>query len=333
MPPRLDLRQVGLQRGRVHRDQHVGVVAGRRDVARGELDLERRDPVHRAGRGPDLRREVGQGREVVAEHRGGGGEAIAGQLHAVAGVPREPDDDAFLLFDGLGHAWPAVPTDAPFVALRASGSAGSVTSRPSSVLRPHARDGPSRVDSHHEDTIDWDRRDLRLSVDRLRRLGSGRHGLGAERVRRRGDRRDAGRARRGHRLDRHRRGLRRRRLRDARRPGDRRPARRRDRRLARSRPSPRDPGSGPSRSARPATPPSAASAPTTSTCTSSTGPTDGVPVEESWGAMAELVDAGKVRWIGVSNFDRDADRALRGGPPRRFPAAGVLDAQPAQRRD
>lgn len=30
----------------------------------------------------------------------------------------------------------------------------------------------------------------------------------------------------------------------------------------------------------------------------------GTPVEESWGAMADLVRAGKVRWAGVSNFDR-----------------------------
>ena len=30
----------------------------------------------------------------------------------------------------------------------------------------------------------------------------------------------------------------------------------------------------------------------------------GVPIDETWGAMSELVSAGKVRFVGVSNFDQ-----------------------------
>lgn len=33
--------------------------------------------------------------------------------------------------------------------------------------------------------------------------------------------------------------------------------------------------------------------------------TTGTPIEESWGTMVELVGEGKVRWIGVSNFDEE----------------------------
>ena len=54
----------------------------------------------------------------------------------------------------------------------------------------------------------------------------------------------------------------------------------------------------------------------------------GTPVEDSWGTMGELVDEGKVRWLGVCNFDVDAARALRGRPARRLAAAAALAAQP-----
>src|SRR5690606_9074150 len=45
-----------------------------------------------AGGRADLRGEVRQGRQVVAERRGLRGEAVTGELHAVTRVPREPDD-------------------------------------------------------------------------------------------------------------------------------------------------------------------------------------------------------------------------------------------------
>ena len=69
----------------------------------GEVQLEGRDPGQRPGRGADLGGEVGQGGQVVAEHGGLGGEPVAGQLHAVAGVAGEPDDDAIELDDLFGH--------------------------------------------------------------------------------------------------------------------------------------------------------------------------------------------------------------------------------------
>ena len=67
----------------------------------GELDLERGDPVDGPGRRPDLGGEVRQRRQVVAEHGGGGREPVPRQLHPVAGVAGEPDDDALFLLDRL----------------------------------------------------------------------------------------------------------------------------------------------------------------------------------------------------------------------------------------
>ena len=95
--------QVRLQRGRVHRHEHVGRVAGREDVVVGEVELEAGDAGQRAGRRADLGREVRQRRDVVADERRLAREAAAGQLHAVAGVAGEADRHLLELLDLLGH--------------------------------------------------------------------------------------------------------------------------------------------------------------------------------------------------------------------------------------
>ena len=57
----------------------------------------------------------------------------------------------------------------------------------------------------------------------------------------------------------------------------------------------------------------------------------GTPVEESWAAMARLVEEGKVRAAGRDQLRRRPARALRGDPPRGLAAAAVL-AHPARGR-
>ena len=99
---RRQVPEVGLERRRVHRHEHVRGVAGRVDVRGREADLEAGDARQRARRGPDLGREVRQGGDVVAEDGRGARELRAGQLHAVARIAREPDRDALQLLDGRG---------------------------------------------------------------------------------------------------------------------------------------------------------------------------------------------------------------------------------------
>ncbi len=96
------LADVHLQRRRVHRDQHVGLVARGLDRARTEVDLECRDTEGRPLRSADFRRKIGKGREVVAGQRGRQSELAAGQLHAVAAVAREPHDHRFHRRLGFG---------------------------------------------------------------------------------------------------------------------------------------------------------------------------------------------------------------------------------------
>jgi hypothetical protein len=95
--------EVRLQRRRVHGHEHVRGVARGEDVVVGEVDLEAGHARERARGRADLRREVGQRREVVPEHGRLAREAAAGQLHAVARVAGEPDHDVVELLDGLGH--------------------------------------------------------------------------------------------------------------------------------------------------------------------------------------------------------------------------------------
>ena len=56
--PLRQVAEVRLQRGGVHRDEHVRAVAGGEDVVVGEVDLEPRDAGERAGGRADLGREV-----------------------------------------------------------------------------------------------------------------------------------------------------------------------------------------------------------------------------------------------------------------------------------
>ena len=110
----LEAVQVGLECGRVHRDEHVRLVAGGGDVVVGDLHLEGGHPVDGALWRADLGREVGEGGQVVAERGAHRGEAVAGQLHAVTGVAGESDHESVEDFglrrtrsiDGVGHVNP-----------------------------------------------------------------------------------------------------------------------------------------------------------------------------------------------------------------------------------
>ena len=81
----------------------------------------------------------------------------------------------------------------------------------------------------------------------------------------------------------------------------------------------------------------AASAPTTSTSTRCTAPSPTTDVEETLGALTDLVRQGKVRYIGSSSFSGQPDRRGAVGRPRPGPgavrhrAAAVLDPGPRHR--
>ena len=54
------VRDIGLERSRIHRDQHIRPIAGSHDVVIGKVQLEARHARQGAGWCADLRREVRQ---------------------------------------------------------------------------------------------------------------------------------------------------------------------------------------------------------------------------------------------------------------------------------
>jgi hypothetical protein len=137
--------KIRLEGGRVHRDEDVGTVARGQDVVIGEVQLERRDAGQRAGRSPDLSGEVGQRRQVVAEGGGLLGEPIAGQLHAVAGVARNSDDDTVELLDVLGHQNVPPPCSPELSRANTPAASVSVPARASRVPARTSLRGKSRI--------------------------------------------------------------------------------------------------------------------------------------------------------------------------------------------
>ena len=90
-PALLEVRDIGDEGGRVHGDQRLQRIAGREDLARGELHLVSADAGQGAAGRADLGRKVGERGDVVAMQRRRVGELAPHHLHAVAGVAGQPD--------------------------------------------------------------------------------------------------------------------------------------------------------------------------------------------------------------------------------------------------
>ena len=100
-----EIADVDLERRRVHGDEDARLVARREDVVVREVDLESGHAGKRTGGRTDLGGEVGKRREIVPEDGRLAREAIARELHPVAGVAGEPDDDPFEVLDRLGRGY------------------------------------------------------------------------------------------------------------------------------------------------------------------------------------------------------------------------------------
>jgi hypothetical protein len=89
----LQVADIRLQRRRIHRNQRVDFVAGGEDVAAGKVELKPADPRQRSRRCANFGRKIGQCTHVVAQERRNVGELVPHQLHPVAAVAAESNDD------------------------------------------------------------------------------------------------------------------------------------------------------------------------------------------------------------------------------------------------
>ena len=111
------------------------------DVARRKVNLKRGHARERSRRRADLRREVRQRRQIVAEHGGRVGEASPGKLHAVSRVTGEAHDDSLPLFYDFGHDYPDRCADATRTAIVRGATVG-----PAETLAPMATsESPTRA--------------------------------------------------------------------------------------------------------------------------------------------------------------------------------------------
>ena len=94
---RFEPTAVGFERRGIHRYQYVAVVAGVGDAPCAEMDLEARYSGHGSLRRTNLGGVVWKGRDAVAHERRGVGEKRPRELHSVARIAREADDDVLKL--------------------------------------------------------------------------------------------------------------------------------------------------------------------------------------------------------------------------------------------
>ena len=87
-----------LQRGGVHRHQHITLVTGGIDLTRADMHLKTAYSRKRPLRGADVGGIVGKRRYAVAHRCRHGRENVSGQLHTIAGIAREADYYLFQFF-------------------------------------------------------------------------------------------------------------------------------------------------------------------------------------------------------------------------------------------